>query len=134
MRRLTWEVATGRPTPTARLNEAALLYRSDRYPRGFNLVLSFYGSAEPLRQSFDLSAQWWDSAPEGERTSALDDYLAQIESLLAVPVERRNALDPAYISVFLINMMWLVWAGRVPQDEFNGTLFVWQTEKAKDSM
>lgn len=117
---LDWETASQRPPlPGLRLIQVGAFYKQDT-PEGFGV--RFGGIDEQtLRHYFEESAAEWTSSSADERESILDDYMEQVRQYGTLRGSRKKQMTP----IICINMMWLVWAGRIPNDEFNGTHFVW---------
>jgi hypothetical protein len=130
---VSWDAATAKPPANlrSRLKAAMLYYRNDR-PDGVAIGVTPEepDAEEALKNAFDLSLEAYKNASPSKREEMLDHYMSQIDTLAKQPEAARQKLDTALIAVLVVDMMWLVMAGRVTNDEYNGTKFVWEAAAA----
>jgi len=122
---LTFEIATSKPQFPARLTRASAFLRNDK-PGGVGIVLKMPEDVEArsFKKAFNGYKKGWESHPK-EHDAILDDYMSQLEEFARRTRDEQEHTEPAYGALMILNMMWLTWAGRVKNDEFNGTSFTW---------
>ena len=123
---LTWEIATGKPSYPARLTKASACLRNDQ-PAGFGVILDVLDAEaeHALFLAFEGYRKGWDTHPK-QHEAILSSYEAQVEDFARRPLAEKQGADPGLGSIIVLNMVWLVWAGRIPNDNFNGTQFIWE--------
>ena len=130
---LTWETVTNKPkTGNPRLTSAGAYLRND-VTGGFGVGLTDNGHRsleQDFRHVFEMSKEQWDEASDRERAEMLARYEQQCESFARQQRQKPDDIATGWTGVVIINMIWLVAAGRVPNDEYNGTLFIWELEEA----
>lgn len=60
-----------------------------------------------------------------QNLAALESYEQQLAQWAASLRDR--SFPKSRLSVVVLNVMWLVLSGRLSNDEYNGTLFQWET-------
>lgn len=124
-RELTWELATGKlPIEGMRLDKVMVFYHNDQ-EEGFGVGLdgSRPGSnlEADLHRAFEAYKLHWDNlVNEEHRQRLLDFYLAQVKAAARHRGENRYP-----IALLILNIIWLSSYGRIPNDEYNGTQFIW---------
>jgi hypothetical protein len=128
---MTWEQATNKPDMPMILEQAWVYLRNDQ-PKGLAVGVRADGDPafeEALKYAFTGSKKEWDKSSADRREQILDDYMEQMENAFALPLEQKNGMSTVYRIILIVDMMWLVAAGRVRNDNFNGTHFVWALNK-----
>lgn len=123
---LTWELATGKlPIEGMRLDKVMVFYHNDQ-EEGFGVGIdgSRLGSSleADLQRAFDIYKRAWDLANEEHRQQILDHYLKQVEDAAR---HRHEIIHKPSILILILNIIWLSCYGRIPNDEYNGTQFIW---------
>ena len=52
--------------------------------------------------------------------------MGQVEKFAQLPLPEKQTIERGWVNIFILKMIWLVWAGRVKNDEYNGTSFGWE--------
>jgi len=131
MELLTWEIATGKPPFPSRLTQAAAFLRNDQ-PGGLAVILNMptLESEQNFKQDFDIYLRYWVSRPT-EHEATLNHYMGQLEDYAKCSPSDKENVETGVGVILILNTMWLVWTGRIKNDEYNGTAFIWEMESMK---
>jgi hypothetical protein len=126
---ITWEQATAKPRFAPQILSQAYAYFRNDIPNGFGVGIgndNLDSSLEDdLKQAFNASKKLWDESTPAEWRQIIADYMRQVEAVAALTAEEKKNLPTGETAVLIINLIWLVSAGKVPNDDFNGTQFLW---------
>jgi hypothetical protein len=129
---LTWDQATNRPPyPTKKLRRAWAYLRNDQ-PNGFGVGLGDDADEEgleaALKNVFTVFKNGWDRMDSAEREGLLDEYMHDAEAIASTSANKKKNMPIPERVELIVSMMWLTASGRVKNDEYNGTLFLWDKE------
>lgn len=116
---MTFEQATAKPIWAKRLVMAGCLYRSNE---GTNATIQGDDLLPHFKQAYDIYEAAWNKLSTPQKIEVLDTYLAQVKEWL--PQRSPDAIRSA---ILVLNMIFLVREGWVVSDEFNGTIFSWES-------
>lgn len=107
-----------------KLVSASFFWRNDQ-PDGLGVTFGPDGfSPDELEVMFrgETVRTYFRDSDRALGSSIVDDYLQQ---LAGIATEARKAPLPMHLALMAaLNIMWLVERGFIPQNEFNGTMFV----------
>ena len=125
--RLTFEEATHKPNlPGVMLRKAHAFWHADQ-PWGFHIDFTTAEGENveaPLRHAFGTYLRGHANMGLVENLAALASYEQQLAEW--APSLRDRSFPVSQFTVVILNVMWLVLSGRLPNDDYNGTLFQWE--------
>lgn len=105
---------------------ATFLYKNDE-PHGIGLTFSQPGfTPEELAEMFagETARKYMRDSDTALGTHLVETYIAQVEALALEA--KQGPLPMAKALLVALNIMWLTERGLIPNDEFNGVMFVQQ--------
>lgn len=121
---LTWEFVSSKPgLDGVRLEQIMVYYHAD-LDEGFSV--GFDRKRVPdleniLHRVFNAYKFCWELADKQQREDLISRYLAEVEDA----ARHRDQPDRHPAMQLVMNVIWLVLAGKIPEDEYNGTQYMW---------
>jgi hypothetical protein len=109
------------PLPQGKLVQASFFWKNDK-PGGIGLTFGPPGfTSDELTFMFTgpRVAEYMRDSDKELGTRVVQDYLGQLSAIAAMP---RPSLKFSYLAA--LNIMWLTERGFIPNDEYNGPLYV----------